>query len=91
MCRRRRHSRTSSFHRIFGTISVLAFHSLGGFGRNRNRINLNRSSLWKRRTGNKGLVALYRSKSQNCQKSSNKILEGEVNEKNEHIPQAKDV
>jgi hypothetical protein len=77
MCRRRRRSPTSSFQRIFGIISVLAFLSLGGFGRSRNRINLNRSSLWERRTGNRGLVALHKSKSQNFQESGSKIREGE--------------
>jgi hypothetical protein len=57
-CGRRRRSRTGSFQRIFGFISILAVLSLWGFGRNKDRNSLNRSSLWKRRARNKGLVIL---------------------------------
>jgi hypothetical protein len=57
-CRRRRHSRASSFQRIFGFISVLTVFSLGGFRYSRNRNILNGPSLWKRRARNKGLVIL---------------------------------
>jgi hypothetical protein len=76
MSRRRRRSQASSLQRIFGIISILAFLGLGGFGHSRNRINLNRSSLWKRRMRNKELMALHKSKSQNCQTSNNKGKEG---------------
>jgi hypothetical protein len=41
-------------------ISILAFLGLGGFGRSRNRIILNRSFLWQRRTRNKKLMALQK-------------------------------
>jgi hypothetical protein len=58
--RRRRRSRAGSFQRIFGFISVLAVLSFGGFGRSRNRISLNGSFLWQRRTRNKKLVALQK-------------------------------
>jgi hypothetical protein len=34
------------------TLASLAFVSLRGFGSSRNRISLNSSFLWKRRTGN---------------------------------------
>jgi hypothetical protein len=57
-CRRRQRSRAGSFQRIFGFIFVLAVLSLGGFRRSRDRNILNRSSLWKRRARNKGLVIL---------------------------------
>jgi hypothetical protein len=57
-CRRRRHSQTSPFQRIFGFISVVAILSLGGFGGRRNRHILNGSSLWKRRARNKELMIL---------------------------------
>jgi hypothetical protein len=57
-CRRRRHSRAGSFQRIFSFIFVLAVLSLGGFRRSRDRNILNRSSLWKGRARNKGLVIL---------------------------------
>jgi hypothetical protein len=57
-CRRRRRSRAGSFQRILSFISVLAVLSLGGFKRSRDRNILNGSSLWKRRTRNKGLVIL---------------------------------
>jgi hypothetical protein len=52
------------------------FETYQGFERSRNMINLNRSSLGKRRMRNKGLVALHKSKSQNRQTSSNKGKEG---------------
>jgi hypothetical protein len=58
--RRRRRSRAGSFQRIFGFISVLVVLSLGGFGRSRNRIILNGSFLWQRRTRNKKLMALQK-------------------------------
>jgi hypothetical protein len=57
-CRRRRRSRTGPFQRIFGFVSVLAVHSLGGFRGSGNRLILNGSSLWKRRARKKGLVIL---------------------------------
>jgi hypothetical protein len=75
--RRRQHSRSGSFQGIFGFISVLAVLSLGGFGCNRDRNILNRSSLWKRRMRNKGLVILQKSKSTSCKKNNDKIKEGE--------------
>jgi hypothetical protein len=57
-CRRRRRSRASSFQRLFGFTFILAVLSLGGFRRSRDRNILNRSSLWKRRAGNKELMIL---------------------------------
>jgi hypothetical protein len=38
--------------------------------------SLNRSSLWKRKTRNKGLVILQKSKSKSYKKNSDKIKEG---------------
>jgi hypothetical protein len=88
-CRRRRRSRAGSYQRIFGFISVLAVLSLGGFRRSRDRNILNRSSLWKRRVRNKGLVILEGKQVKSYKKNSDKIKEGKQM-KTVYIPQARD-
>jgi hypothetical protein len=76
-CRRRQCSRTGTFQRIFGFISVLAVLSLEGFGGSGNRHILNGSSLWKRRARNKGLVILEGKQAESYKKNSDKIKEDE--------------
>jgi hypothetical protein len=88
-CRRRRRSRAGSFQRIFGLIFILAILGLGGFRRSRDRNILNRSSLWKRRARNKGLVILEGKQVESYKKNSDKIKEGEQM-KTVYIPQARD-
>jgi hypothetical protein len=88
-CRRRRRSRAGSFQRIFGFVFILAVLSLGGFRRSKDRNILNRSSLWKRRARNKGLVILERKQVESYKKNGDKIKEGEQM-KTMYIPQARD-
>jgi hypothetical protein len=76
-CRRRRHSRTSPFQRIFAFISILVVLSLGGFGGSGNRHILNGPSLWKRRARNKGLVILKGKQAESYKTNNDKIKEGE--------------
>jgi hypothetical protein len=67
----------------------LAVLSLRGFKCSRYRNILDRSSLWKRKTRNKGLVILEGKQVGSYKKNSNKIKEGEQM-KREHNPQARD-
>jgi hypothetical protein len=74
-CRRRQHSRTGPFQRIFGFIFVLVVLSLEGFRGSGNRHILNGSSLWKRRARNKGLVILEGKQADSYKKNNDKIKE----------------
>jgi hypothetical protein len=83
-CRRRRHSRTGPFQRIFGFISVLVVLSLGAFGGSGNRHILNGSSLWKRRARNKRLVILEGKQADSYKKNNDKIKRRQINEDSKH-------